>query len=251
MVFVAKTVEKLASLSKYTITKRYSVDPIVDKEISQIFDRCKIFTMTSKERVYGLYEAVEYVINAKIDGDFVECGVWKGGSAMVIALALIEMGQTNRAIYLYDTFEGMPCPTTEDYMVLNSTAQSKLEWEKNNKIDHNDWCFSPKSEVKRNLLSTGFPEEKLIFVKGKVETTIPLTMPSKISLLRLDTDWYESTKHELIHLYPILEKNGVLILDDYGYWAGVKKAADEYFATFNAPILLNRIDRAGRIGIKT
>jgi len=98
------------------------------------------------------------------------------------------------------------------------------------------------------MFSTGYPQNKLIFVKGRVESIIPKVIPSKISLLRLDTDWYRSTKHELTHLFPLLTKNGVLIIDDYGYWAGSKKAVDQYFA--DKPILFNRIDRSAVIGIK-
>jgi hypothetical protein len=85
---------------------------------------------------------------------------------------------------------------------------------------------------------------------GKVEDTIPADIPEKIALLRLDTDWYESTKHELIHLFPRLQKGGVLIIDDYGFWKGARKAVDEYFAENNIQILLNRIDDTGRMAIK-
>ena len=115
-------------------------------------------------------------------------------------------------------------------------------------MDINDWCFSPLPEVKQNLASTGYPEDKLHFVQGKVEETIPENIPNQISSLRLDTDWYESTKHELTYLFPIVTPKGVLILDDYGSWNGAKKAVDEYFE--REPILLNRIDNSGRIGIK-
>lgn len=98
------------------------------------------------------------------------------------------------------------------------------------------------------MQSTNYPAEMLVFIKGKVEDTIPKTMPKHIALLRLDTDWYESTKHELLHLYPLLSKSGVLIIDDYGYWAGSKKAVDEYFS--KGEMLLNRIDYTSRIAIK-
>lgn len=98
------------------------------------------------------------------------------------------------------------------------------------------------------MLSTGYPETNIVFVKGKVENTIPEIVPEKIALLRLDTDWYESTRYGLTHLFPLITKNGILIIDDYGYWAGSKKAVDEYFS--DKPILLNRIDSCGRIGIK-
>ena len=79
---------------------------------------------------------------------------------------------------------------------------------------------------------------------------MPGYLPSGIALLRLDTDWYESTKHELEHLYPLLVSGGVIIIDDYGHWKGAKKAVDEYIKDNNLPLLLNRIDYTGRIGIK-
>jgi hypothetical protein len=122
------------------------------------------------------------------------------------------------------------------------------KWKSKQKEQHNEWCFASLEEVKSNLFSTGYPQKNLVFLKGKAENTIPKIMPSKIALLRLDTDWYQSTKHELKHLFPVLTKHGVLILDDYGSWAGAKKAVDEYFK--NKSILLNRIDSTGRVGIK-
>jgi hypothetical protein len=103
-------------------------------------------------------------------------------------------------------------------------------------------------DVRANLLSTGYPAEKIHLIKGKVEDTIPGTLPRGLSILRLDTDWYESTRHELIHLYPLLHPKGVLIIDDYGDWQGAKKAVDEYFK--ESEIFLHRIDRTGRIAIK-
>ena len=120
---------------------------------------------------------------------------------------------------------------------------------KKEKKSHNSWCYANLEEVKKNMQTTSFSDEKLIYVKGKVEDTIPEKMPDKISLLRLDTDWYESTKHELTHLYPKVCKSGVLIIDDYGTWAGSKRAVDEYFQ--DSPILLNRIDSGNRLAVKT
>jgi bifunctional ADP-heptose synthase (sugar kinase/adenylyltransferase) len=100
------------------------------------------------------------------------------------------------------------------------------------------------------MLMTGYPSSNLIFVQGKVEETLPRVIPDNISLLRLDTDWYESTRHELIHLFPLLSKSGVLVLDDYGYWAGARKAVDEYVVENNIKILLDRVDGTGRVGLK-
>ncbi len=240
-----KSVQTLANLLGYEVVS--ISDNIIDREFEEIYKKCKDFTMTSKKRMYMLYKAVEYVVNSKIPGDFIECGVWKGGSAMVIAYTLIKMNETNRKLYLYDTFEGMSKPSDEDYRISdNVTVIDK--WKKEQKKNYNKWCFASLPEVKKNMFSTKYPQKNLIFIKGKVEDTIPKYIPSKIAVLRLDTDWYESTKHELNHLYPLLIKHGVLIIDDYGNWAGSKKAVDEYFT--NTPILLNRIDDSGRLVIK-
>ena len=222
-------------------------DKIIDDEFGTIYQKCRNFTMTSKERMYALYKAVEYVVNAKILGDFVECGVWKGGSAMVIAYTLIQMEEKDRRIFLYDTYLGMEEPTEADRSISDDTPAIE-QWKKRRNRSQSNWCFASLSDVRNNMLSTGYPEDHLFFVKGRVQDTVPESSPSQIALLRLDTDWYESTKHELIHLYPPLTKYGILIIDDYGYWSGSKKAVDEYFS--NTPILLNRIDNTGRIGTK-
>jgi len=104
--------------------------------------------------------------------------------------------------------------------------------------------------VKEVLCGTGYPSERIHFVRGRVEDTIPASAPELIALLRLDTDWYDSTKHELIHMFPRLSKAGVIIIDDYGHWRGAREACDEYFAQNRIPILLNRIDYTGRIALK-
>jgi len=204
--------------------------------------------MTSKERMYALYKSVQYVIKNDIPGDFVECGVWRGGSTMLIAYTLKELSATDRKIYLYDTFKGMTQPTNFDFKVSDEKIFSMNQWKSEQREDHNEWCFSPLSEVKKNMDMTYYPNNNIFFVKGNVEDTLPKVTTSKIAVLRLDTDWYESTKHELIHLFPLLSKNGVLIVDDYGYWAGSKKAVDEYFD--KNQILLNKIDSSGLIGVK-
>lgn len=235
----------------YKIVRREIADPVMDADerFMRIHAACKDYTMTSKERMFALYTAVRYAIDASIPGDFVECGVWKGGSSMVIAATLLELGATDRTIHLYDTFEGMSEPTEEDTLMTDASMDTHERWTSDQKGEYNKWCYSPLDEVKRNLASTGYPMDRVRFVKGKVEDTIPAQIPETIALLRLDTDWYESTKHELEHLYPLLERQGVLIIDDYGNWAGSKKAVDEYFE--GTPLLLSRVDYTGRMGIKT
>jgi len=243
---IQKSVNKMG----YKITKIEDYDPVIDEDSTflSIYRKCKDKTMTSKERMFALHESVKYIINNGIPGDFVECGVWRGGSTMMIAHTLLKMGVSDRTIYLYDTFEGMTEPTEFDNKVSDDGFSVLDSWKNRQKDEHNEWCFASLSEVKENMSSTGYPEGNLIFVKGDVAKTIPDSMPATASLLRLDTDWYESTLHELNHLFPALTTSGVLIIDDYGHWSGSKKAVDEYFS--DGQILLNRIDYSGRIGIK-
>ena len=146
---------------------------------------------------------MNYIFKNNLPGDFVECGVWKGGSSMMIALMLKKHGFTGRKLYLYDTFEGMSEPTEADKTSQGEGAKELLSVQ-DKADDTSIWCYSSLDEVKKNLLSTGFSSGNIVFVKGKVEDTLPGTLPGKLSLLRLDTDWYESTKTELEHLYPLL-----------------------------------------------
>lgn len=216
----------------------------------EICDAVKPYTMTTPERVNALIDAVRYIVANKINGALVECGVWKGGSTMAMMLTLEKLMDESRDLYLYDTFSGMNAPSDADVSIGGEKAHEKF-YKTQISVDASSWCLSSLDEVKENVFSTGYPKDKIHFIEGKVENTIPLNMPRKIALLRLDTDWYESTKHELIHLFPLLQPNGVLIIDDYGHWEGARKAVDEYISGNNICILLNRIDYTGRIAIKT
>lgn len=169
---------------------------------------------------------------------------------MLMAKMLANRGISNRKIYLFDTFEGMPPSSSVDITYKGMEANTLLADNIDNK-EESIWCLAGLEEVKRNLNSTNFPESNLIYVKGKVEETLPSYQPAdRIALLRLDTDWYESTKHELNVLFPLVVENGVLIIDDYGHWQGCRKAVDEYFDAHNYPVMLNRIDYTGRMAIK-
>jgi len=216
----------------------------------QIYHSVKDYTMTNLERVNALVEAIKYIEANNIGGTMVECGIWKGGSAMAMALTLKMLGNEEREIYLYDTFSGMNAPTDEDVLYDGTFARKKY-FETRISDDSSAWCSWPLENVRNNVFSTGYPKEKFHFIKGKVEDTIPQNVPESIALLRLDTDWYESTRHELKFLYPLLSVNGIIIIDDYGHWRGAKKAVDQYFSENKLKILLNRVDYTARIGIKT
>lgn len=206
------------------------------------------YTMTSRERIFALREAVRYVAQNRIPGDIVECGVWKGGSMMAVALTLLEMSCGDRNLLLFDTFAGMPPPTEADRDFKGARAADLLAT--HDKETSDVWAYGPLEGVKRVLAGTGYDMSRISFVQGKVEETLPQSAPDRIALLRLDTDWYESTRHELLHLYPRLSVGGVLIIDDYGYWEGARRAVDEYIAENRLKLLLNRIDETGRICVK-
>jgi hypothetical protein len=190
------------------------------------------------------------VIDQNIPGDFVECGVWRGGSSLMVAQVLQHRGVSDRHLFLYDTFEGMSEPTAEDVDFRGQKADLMLEQTQDQK-ETSVWCLANLDDVKLTMSNSSFPSANIHYVEGKVEDTIPTTVPSNaIALLRLDTDWYASTMHELIHLYPSLSASGVLIIDDYGHWEGCRKAVDEYFAEQKQTIFLQRIDYTGRLAIK-
>lgn len=216
-----------------------------DNEFMQLCMIAQKFTMTSPERLYALHKAVIYTVENGLAGSFVECGVWRGGSSMMIALTLKQLGVTDRDLYLYDTFEGMSEPTDEDKDISGDAAAKLLA---THKKTAGVWAIAGLDDVQQNMASTGYPAARIHYVKGKVEDTIPGTIPNEIALLRLDTDWYESTKHELEQLYPLLADKGPLIIDDFGHWQGAKKAVVEYFANTN--VLMHRIDYTGRMIIK-
>jgi O-methyltransferase len=213
----------------------------------ELYRRVAPFTMTTPPRIYALVRAVEYVSARAIPGAVVECGVWRGGSMMAVALTLLRLGVTDRDLYLFDTFSGMTAPTEEDVRHSGERAADLLADES---PDSDIWAIASLDDVREAVLGVGYPAERIHFVEGPVEETLPADAPDEIALLRLDTDWYASTKHELVHLYPRLASGGVLILDDYGYWQGARRAVDEYVAENNIQLLLNRIDNTGRIALK-
>ena len=221
----------------------------IDPEIASIVEDVREYTMTSIKRVAALCEAVKYIVDNRIEGDIVECGVWRGGSMMAVAKTLRWLGDNSRTLRLFDTFEGMTPPTDNDVEFDGQAARTLLAMSDKNEAE-SVWCYAPLEGVKAVLAETGYDPEKLVFVKGRVEDTLPDSAPERIALLRLDTDWYESTRHELEHLYPQLVPGGVLIIDDYGHWQGARKAVDEYIAKHRLPILLQRIDYSGRCAIK-
>ncbi|MCX6432180.1 MAG: class I SAM-dependent methyltransferase [Actinobacteria bacterium] len=209
------------------------------------------FTMTSAERLWSLLNAVRYVTDEQLPGDFAECGVWRGGSVMAMARELTRLGVADRRIWLYDTFAGMTDPTVED--VEAGTGVTAADMLSTTEIGdgNNVWCVAGRSDVETNVRSTGYPFDNFTFVEGDVAVTLHESVPEQICLLRLDTDWYESTRLGLEILYPRLVVGGVCILDDYGHWQGARTAVDEYFAAAGHRPYMHPIDYSGRVFVKT
>lgn len=214
----------------------------------EILERVSAFTMAGPERTLATIGAVDYVVKHAIAGAVVECGVWRGGQMMAAALTLLQLGE-RREIVLFDTFSGMTAPSAADRDLHGNNAKPLFEQLSKKEVGDR-WCEAGIEEVRRNLASTGYPMEHVRLVQGPVEDTLPQHAPAQISYLRLDTDWYESTLHELEHLYPRLSSFGVVVIDDYGHWQGARQATDEYLATHGVQALMHRIDYTGRQFVK-
>jgi O-methyltransferase len=218
-----------------------------DDEMAAIVRAVRPFTMTSFDKLHATITATRYVARYDIPGDIVECGVWRGGSMQAIARTLDSAGIHDRDLYLYDTFEGMTPPTDKDVRRNDgSTAADSLA-----KSDRSSlvWAYASLEDVQAGFEAVPYPAERLHYVKGPVEETVPGTLPDQIAILRLDTDWYESTAHELTHMYDRLVSGGVLMIDDYGYWQGSRQATDEFLERTGERLLLIRTG-SGRVAVK-
>jgi hypothetical protein len=226
-----------------------SFPPDFESRHKEIIKKVSPYTITCYERQYALIEAVEYIVRNRIKGDLVECGVFRGGSMMCVALTLLRSQVNDRDLFLFDTFEGMPKPGERDISLFGTPAIDEFNEKRISDVSSR-WTNAPIEDVREVMESTGYPLEKIHFVKGLVEETLPKEAPNSIALLRLDTDWYQSTKHELVHLYPRLSVGGVLIVDDYGCFLGAREAVNEYFSENKISPLLHRIDYSGRTVLK-
>ena len=250
---IVKAAQAGASRFGYSLTKRDAMG-LTAKGFPFDFDdgmvaTCEAvapYTLTSVERIGGLVQAVRHIARTGVKGDIAECGVWRGGSMLAVARTLLEEGDTSRGLWLYDTFTRMPPPGERDRDIWGRSAASYFE----GPVDPHDtdgYRYLPLTEVRDLMQGTGYPADQMHFVAGLVEETIPAEIPESIALLRLDTDWYESTKHELLHLYPRLVDGAMLIIDDYGQFTGARDAVDEHLATLDPPPFLHRVDWTGRL----
>ena len=219
----------------------------------RIYNDVRGRTMTDANRIHNLVIATRYIVVNKIQGDFIECGVWRGGSMMAIAKTLLESHEIGRELFLYDTFLGMTPPIFVDVDLAGNKASELMQKEFNSKQgEYKDGviAYASLGDVEAGMRSTGYNMEQINYVQGDVLETLLLSNHQQIALLRLDTDWYESTKFELQILWPKIATGGVMIIDDYDHWSGCRKAVDEYFTQMEVKPLMMKMS-TGRIIVKT
>ena len=253
MSLIKSIIYSVLNKSNYELRNKNKVSNYIeinqsDRKLIELILRNNL-SMTSPDRLLATLLAVKYVCNSDIEGDFVECGVWRGGNS-IIALNVLNNYGSEKSIWMYDTYKGMTKPTKFDFENA-SGKYAEEEYNENLEKDYNNWCYASLEDVKKNVK----PHRKNIDVKyivGDILDTLnnDKNIPDRISVLRLDTDWYESTKKELEILYPRLSKGGVILVDDYGHWGGCKKAVDEYFDKSGRKPLFIPSDYTGRIAIK-
>ncbi|MDR2571328.1 MAG: class I SAM-dependent methyltransferase [Oscillospiraceae bacterium] len=208
-------------------------------------------SMVSKEGLFATLSACKYAIQNNIDGDFVECGVWRGGNAIIAASVFKEYGSSKK-VWLFDTFEG--------FVEVKLSKNDRGSLGQVHTMDRMDafherfynpsHCGNSISEVRNTFKRYGLLDDNVIFVKGDVmETLEDENIPDKVAVLRLDTDWYDSTRKELEVFYPRLSNGGVLIIDDYGFCHGCRTAVEQYFESVPKP-LMHYINYTIRVGVK-
>ena len=164
--FLRKAVQRTG----YDIVRRPGFDTPagVDARALATIRECEPYTLTDQALVFGLIQAVRYLVRNRIPGDIVECGVWAGGSTMAAARTLLELGDTSRHLYLFDTFAGMSPPTDRDVAPDGQTGAQLLAHSDPRKAD-SAWCVVSLNEVKSNVARIGYPADQVHFVEGKIE----------------------------------------------------------------------------------
>ncbi|CAL6331741.1 unnamed protein product [Bathycoccus prasinos] len=229
--------EVLADLNGNDIEKFLKVPTDTDLKYPGVADlpgydvQGKIWvTGTEEKEIRTYFRNLDYekIFKIELEGDIVECGVWMGGATITMMFAQLK-SKRERDFWLFDTFQGLPPPSDKDderskrvyKQVITGTAYSR---QRSGLVLNGKWNYGPKPIVKNAIRSTGYNFDKVHLVEGKVEDTLRSThLPDKIAILRLDTDWYSSTKVELDLLWDRLISGGLLYIDDYCAWGGARK----------------------------
>ncbi|WP_181357544.1 TylF/MycF/NovP-related O-methyltransferase [Stenomitos frigidus] len=192
-----------------------------------VLQKVRPYSMVPDSGIEFLIRSVQSLFDQQIEGDFVECGVWKGGCAAAIKLAELALQpDSQRLLHLFDSYEGLPPVQPIDGPMAAGWQQAvDSPW-------YFDNCAASLEVVQQNFAQLGLLDARVQFYKGWFETTVPEFVKrypeTKIAILRLDGDWYESTKVCLENLYPLVSEKGIIIIDDYYAWDGCAVAVHEY-----------------------
>jgi O-methyltransferase len=252
---LSKRVASLAAHRARTQSTRVGLADL-DASVVHIIKAVQPYTTTSSERLAALCASVDYIVEHEVPGVFVECGLWRGGGLLAVILRLQQLGVADRDVVGFDTFTGMTEPTVHDVDFKGNAASRRPRVveavsDAATRLFGRAWPTQAgvsRDEVLAVLTSTGYDASRIELVEGPVEATLPGHTPEALALLRLDTGWYASTRHELEHLYPRLVVGGVFMSNDYGHYQGARLAVDEHLRGHR--ILLQRIDYTGRLAIK-
>ena len=205
-----------------------------------LFFKVLPYTMVSYERLVNAYALAQRTEEEKLQGAFMECGVWKGGAAAAMASA----ANPGRQIWLFDSFEGLPEPTLYDGARAKEYAGNKIS----GTLDSIGKCVGPLEDVQRLFFRIlRLPGDTIHIEQGWFQDTLPAAKKQvgPIALLRMDADWYESTRCILENLFDSVVQGGYVIIDDYYCWEGCKKAVDEFMQSRGLKISFVPIDRDG------
>lgn len=199
------------------------------------------FTMIGDKRLNNIQFCVENVLKNNIAGDLIETGVWEGGATILMRAILKVNGDTNRKVWVADSFQGLPKPNISLY-------PADVAWQK---IGELSYLSVSLDKVKSNFAHFGLLDSQVIFLKGWFKDSLPTAPIEKLAVLRLDGDLYESTIDALIHLYPKLSIGGYIIIDDYGHWPSCAQAINDYRKLHNIDDVMEKIDYTGVFWKKT
>jgi hypothetical protein len=223
-----------------------------ESEASAALSRVAGHTMISYERAITLYQQVCHLEESGIEGALVECGVWKGGAAALMALANLEHGRTRREIHLFDSFQGLPEPSSRDgqHDIAKAQRLAGRSLDGSGALRPVGWDRASREDSEALLREVGYPLQHVHYHEGWFQDTLARSDFGDIALLRLDGDWYDSTKACLDVLYPRVVPGGFVVIDDYGHREGCRAAVTDYRREHGIGEFLHHIDATGRYLIK-